>query len=377
MEFLNETLNYKLLEKWGKHLQDVEDKINTEQKRLIIAGILENEERLFRNNIEMANLPEGITHFTVTNQGIARALFPIIKKAWKDTILDRIVSVQPIKSTLAYVRKIDYVYNKTAGDATAGQSVITTRTKQYSSVNLSSMEFNNASTWFDRDIDVKITRVAVEAGIRVLRAAWDLLSDYIAKLDNEQDLDPAVIEVLANKIRFEIETAVIDDMRTNAVHSESVSFDNSSPEAKDRSEKEVYHAVLKVAAKIAKAKYVNPNWLIMNPATSAVFERQEMFSVIYDEAKYISGIGRKLFGVINNRFLVIIDPQYPDNEILVGWKGPSILEAAYIYAPCVPLIVTDKYFDPRTVSYSRTLASIDATYLVDANYFGKVTLSGF
>ena len=57
------------------------------------------------------------------------------------------------------------------------------------------------------------------------------------------------------------------------------------------------------------------------------------------------------------------DPTYPEDELLIGYKGGSSLETGYLYCPYLPITATPTLYDPETgdpskifyTRYSKTL----------------------
>ena len=47
-------------------------------------------------------------------------------------------------------------------------------------------------------------------------------------------------------------------------------------------------------------------------------------------------------------FDVYVDPLYPDDEILMGYKGSSPMDAGFVYSPYIPLQMLPTITDPET-----------------------------
>ncbi len=57
-------------------------------------------------------------------------------------------------------------------------------------------------------------------------------------------------------------------------------------------------------------------------------------------------------GKFMGRYDLYVDPMYPQDEILVGYKGANAMDAGYVYAPYIPLqqlptVVDPESFQPR------------------------------
>jgi hypothetical protein len=45
---------------------------------------------------------------------------------------------------------------------------------------------------------------------------------------------------------------------------------------------------------------------------------------------------------------VYVDPLWPEDEILIGYKGPNAMEGGLVYAPYIPLQMLPTVVDPDT-----------------------------
>ena len=48
------------------------------------------------------------------------------------------------------------------------------------------------------------------------------------------------------------------------------------------------------------------------------------------------------------RYDLYVDPMYPQDEILVGYKGANAMDAGYVYAPYIPLQQLPTITDPES-----------------------------
>lgn len=53
-------------------------------------------------------------------------------------------------------------------------------------------------------------------------------------------------------------------------------------------------------------------------------------------------------GKFAGKYDLYVDPLYPEDEILVGYKGSSPMDAGFVYCPYIPLQPLDKVVDPET-----------------------------
>ena len=72
-------------------------------------------------------------------------------------------------------------------------------------------------------------------------------------------------------------------------------------------------------------------------------------------------------GKFMGRYDLYVDPMYPQDEIMVGYKGSNAMDSGFVYAPYIPLqqlptIVDPESFQPRKGILTR---------------YGKVTLEPY
>jgi hypothetical protein len=77
-------------------------------------------------------------------------------------------------------------------------------------------------------------------------------------------------------------------------------------------------------------------------------------------------------GTLNDEFDVYVMPNLNTDDILVGYKGSSELESGYIYAPYIPMIMMDSFYDVETWTWIRSVGSFYAKQMVMPKLYGKV-----
>ena len=61
-----------------------------------------------------------------------------------------------------------------------------------------------------------------------------------------------------------------------------------------------------------------------------------------------TGNGISITGKFMGRYDLLVDPMYPDDEILVGYKGPNAMDSGLVYAPYIPMQQIPTVIDPQT-----------------------------
>ena len=91
------------------------------------------------------------------------------------------------------------------------------------------------------------------------------------------------------------------------------------------------------------------NYIVTSPIVAAMLQ---------SAAKMEGGLESKEAGQLGNNvkykgkwmgmYDVYIDPLYPEDEMLIGYKGQSAMDAGYVYSPYIPLQMLPTIVDPET-----------------------------
>ena len=69
----------------------------------------------------------------------------------------------------------------------------------------------------------------------------------------------------------------------------------------------------------------------------AVLKCMRNFEAVKDE----SAIGPHFVGTLGGQIKVYVNPNYDPDEFVLGYKGPNMLDAGYVYCPYMPVMTTD------------------------------------
>ena len=104
------------------------------------------------------------------------------------------------------------------------------------------------------------------------------------------------------------------------------------------------------------------NWIVTSPFVAAMLQ---------SAAKLEGGIGQDNAGAMGatiqykgkwmGQYDVYVDPLYPEDEIMLGYKGSSPMDAGFVYAPYIPLQMLPTITDPNTFQPRKGLITRYAT----------------
>lgn len=259
------------------------------------------------------------------------------------------------------------------------------------------------------EITLKLGTEHMQVEKRAYRIKWtdDLATDVKAQLAID------VAEVLANTMsdamQVDIDREILDIMLSQASAAnfhwsaqvgKYINRRTGRPVTYDFSEKSAipatanatatrqdwYHGLGQVIVGVSNEIHTRTlrgqaNFIVVAPDVCDIIESMSGFqaSMAIDADGQIDlgsmSIGAHEVGSIaRGRFKVYRCPDFPRNKILVGYKGPHLLDAGFAYCPYVPLVITPQLantedFQPRQAAFTR-----DAKKMIRADYFGTVTV---
>ncbi len=93
------------------------------------------------------------------------------------------------------------------------------------------------------------------------------------------------------------------------------------------------------------------NWLLTSPLVASMLESAAKLEggIMPNDAP--TNIGRNSIeykGKFMGRYDLYVDPMYPSDEIMMGYKGANAMDSGYIYAPYIPLQQLPTITDPES-----------------------------
>jgi hypothetical protein len=115
------------------------------------------------------------------------------------------------------------------------------------------------------------------------------------------------------------------------------------------------------------------NWCITSSAIASLLDNIDAFQAIDDGHVYQGGILKQ--GVLKRKWVIYVDPLFPENQILMGYQGPSILDTGLIYSPYIPMEITPNFIDPNDMSLRRAVRTRHKITLTRPEFFARVEVS--
>ena len=230
------------------------------------------------------------------------------------------------------------------------------------------------------EISLRFSSVTVNTVTRKLRAHWtpELAQDLEAY--HSIDAEAELTALLSEHIAAEIDREILIDLINQAPFRARWDYNGLSNNANFFGTQKDWNQTLitrvnELSAQIHKATLRGgANWIVCSAEAGAIFDDLEYFHVDTSAApeseKYNLGVEK--IGNLGSRYVVYKDPYLPSQIVLLGHKGNTFLEAGYIYAPYIPLQLTQTITDPNDFTPRKGIMTRYAKKMVNNRFYAVV-----
>jgi hypothetical protein len=230
------------------------------------------------------------------------------------------------------------------------------------------------------EITIRFSSVTVNTVTRKLRAHWtpELAQDLEAY--HSIDAEAELTALLSEHVAAEIDREIIIDLINGAPFKARWDYNGLANNANFFGTQKDWNQTLitrvnELSAQIHKATLRGgANWIVCSAEAGAIFDDLEYFhvdgSASPEAEKYNLGVEK--IGNLANRYIVYKDPYLPAQIVLLGHKGNTFLEAGYIYAPYIPLQLTQTIYDPNDFTPRKGIMTRYAKKMVNNRFYGVV-----
>jgi len=232
------------------------------------------------------------------------------------------------------------------------------------------------------EISLRFSSVTVNTVTRKLRAHWtpELAQDLEAY--HSIDAEAELTALLSEHVAAEIDREILIDLINQAPFRARWDYQGLSNNANFFGTQKDWNQTLitrinELSAQIHKATLRGgANWVVCSAEAGAIFDDLEYFHVDTSAApesdKYNLGVEK--IGNLGSRYVVYKDPYLPAQIVLLGHKGSTFLEAGYIYAPYIPLQLTQVITDPNDFTPRKGIMTRYAKKMVNNRFYGVILI---
>jgi hypothetical protein len=252
--------------------------------------------------------------------------------------------------------------------------------------------------YYDGELNTKIPQVnldvkkaPVEAIPRRLKALWSSEAAEDLRAFHGLDAETEMVSAVAQEMALEIDREIIMELFQNSTTT-TTTFDRAVPAG--ISEVDHLRAIITQIATVSNLIHrrtlrAPANFIVTSPEVSALLAQltthgdfrplwvsggdspygpADMPRPLTQHGQY----GIYKVGTLMNKWVVYEDPFFTRDQMLIGLKGSSFLDAGYVWAPYIPLQVTPTFLDPSDFSFRKGMRTRYAKKLLRPEYYGQL-----
>lgn len=270
----------------------------------------------------------------------------------------------------------------TAFDHTTGEVTVTLSSGSFPSTAIAraDYEFDLENNPFQPEITLSIDSDSVSAVTRKLKTSWSLEAAQDLKAVHNIDAEGTLTDLMADEMVAEIDREIINDLIIAASIRATHNFGTAAGASVNFTDRNIalLYKVLEVANVIHRTTLRGPaNWMVTSADLSSKFEQLNDFRGSDALVQDGLDIGITSAGTIQGKIRLYKDPLFPNCKILLGFKGNSVLDAGYFYAPYIPMLSTPTVLDPNSFTPNKGIMTRYGKKLIEDGglYYGVITVS--
>ena len=233
-----------------------------------------------------------------------------------------------------------------------------------------------------KEIGFEIEAQTVSAKTRKLKAKWTNEMEEDLKAVHNMNAESLLSSVASDEIVMEMNREFIGLVGTKATAGGVTAWDYTAADGRWEAEKAInlLGAINRARRDIAvSTKRGQGNWIIVSPNVLSLLELSDKLqNVGFDTNTDISS--QAFAGTIkSSNTKVFVDIYATNDDVLVGYKGSSEIDAGIFYAPYVPLKISKGFGEedgqPRTFFSTRYGIAYNPLSSTGAEYYRRITVS--
>lgn len=241
-------------------------------------------------------------------------------------------------------------------------------------------EYNMECTTQIPKVTMVLENEEIVAKTRKMKANWSWEASQDLRSQHSVDAEQEMTNILAQEINLEIDREIITNLRAGVGTIAMWDYASALGDTIKEKYESLYVKVVEVSNVIMKKTLRGgANWLVVSPEIASVFETATAGFAPAPTADFESALGIQYVGTINNRWKVYKDPLFPNDQILLGFKGDSLLDSGFFYCPYVPLQMTPTVLDPDTLCPTKGIMTRYGTKMLreGQKYYALIQIHGF
>lgn len=230
------------------------------------------------------------------------------------------------------------------------------------------------------EINLVIESEDIFAKTRKLKAVWSYEAQQDLRAQHNLDAEAELTAVLAQEINLEIDREILQDLRSNAGTVATWDFNTALGDTIKEKYESLYVKVVEISNIVhRKTLRGGCNWIVTSPEVASIFETATAGFAPAPSETFTSSLGIQYVGTVNARWRLYKDPLFPTNQMLLGYKGDSYMDAGYFYCPYVPLTQTPVVLDPESFCPRKGILTRYGKKLLreGAKFYARLSIANF
>ncbi len=368
-----------VLTEWKDYLNaPLAPAIEGEADRYVMAKILDNANKALSTKQMEATQTTSVfgTNYLKALLGMTRQVFPRLFGT-------ELVAIQPLDRPTGQLFHLAITRDDGSSrgiradqDASSINSTSLLASKNYAKIGTSHAGADVEGQAINKSMKLGITSTSVEIGeAKKLKteATMELVQDLQAyhNLNALDLLQGAAVDEIAQ----EIDAMLVDAVHAAAIANGTVTF-GAAPSgwsAKDWAPR-IQRAILEADKLIFRKSLRHPNVMVVGMDAFVELMDLSGFKMAPDLSWDTGNYGLQPVGTLNGQYKVMLSRYIPDNEILLGRKGSGFLDAGVVYAPYIPLFVSERFFDVNVQKTTQSYASRFGIFTIANTLYARIVL---
>ena len=181
------------------------------------------------------------------------------------------------------------------------------------------------------EIKLDIRSLPIETRSRKLKAVWSFDAEYELNKEYGVEMSASLASQATAEIGQEIDTEIMNDLYRAANSGPEIVWSRTQPAGVSQIDHydSFYTELVRGSNQIFGAtRRSRANWMVCGLGVLAVLKVMRNF----DDAEDLTAIGPHFVGTIGG-IRVFVNPWFDENVFVLGYKGPNMIDAGYVYAP--------------------------------------------
>lgn len=183
-----------------------------------------------------------------------------------------------------------------------------------------------------------IRSIPVETKSRKLAAIWSFDAQYELMKEYGSDMQTMLATQATAEIQQELDNEITFDLYKAANAGPEITWSRMQPTGVSQADHydSFYAKIVEGSNQIfAATRRARANWMVCGLNVASVLQVMRNF----DASEDTTAIGPHFIGTLG-QIRCYVNPNYDPNTFVLGYKGPNMIDAGYVYAPYMPILTT-------------------------------------